>query len=667
MMKVNGIFQAAAEFDFRVAWLSGIATVCCLLFACPDMRAQSSSEAIDLDSLWSVWNDSDADVRSRAEALGTVAWEGNLFSRPDSALVLAEMLFRFCDSNGFFELAGNALNTEAVAYYVKGDFKQAVTAYERTIAYAEAKSEEGVYIAALGNLGIVLQELGDHSRAMECYMKSLSYHEQEEQRSELSGTLNNIASLYLDLGDLDNGMLYMRKALDAAHADGDLEDIALTTGNIGEIHLLMGQADTALVWLSKALEMSEPLGDGFRRAQFLMAVGDVLLVLNRPHEAIGKVRESILIAEQVGDTQGISRGQTSLARCHLLLGQHREATEVGERALSLARETGSVSDLVDVAKVLYEGYSALGSYRKALAMHEFHILMRDSLTRADSQREVIRLEMQYDFERKEALARAEEEKRDALAKEEIRRKNLQRNASVGGLVLMVLLAGVFLVQRNRIGKEKERSEELLLNILPEETAKELKEKGEAEARLINEVTVLFTDFKGFTAMSEQLSPKDLVKDLHLCFSLFDQICENNNIEKIKTIGDAYMAAGGLPTPNTTHAHDVVKAALEMAQVVEEGKAKKIAAGLPYFEVRIGIHTGPVVAGIVGIKKFQYDIWGDTVNTASRMESSGEVGKVNISEATYALVKDDFNCTFRGEIEAKGKGKLGMWFVASKQT
>lgn len=230
---------------------------------------------------------------------------------------------------------------------------------------------------------------------------------------------------------------------------------------------------------------------------------------------------------------------------------------------------------------------------------------------------------------------------------------------------MLLLALMFFVQRNRIGKERDRSDNLLLNILPVTVAEELKEKGEAEARLIHEATVLFTDFKGFTALSEKVTPKELVKDLHECFSLFDNICEKHGIEKIKTIGDAYMAAGGLPTPNATHAQDVVKAALEMAKVVEEGKAKKIASGLPFFEIRIGIHTGPVVAGIVGVKKFQYDIWGDTVNTASRMESSGEVGKVNISQTTYELVKDQFNCEYRGEVEAKGKGKLKMYFVESK--
>ncbi|MBK6830929.1 MAG: hypothetical protein IPG92_09445 [Flavobacteriales bacterium] len=184
--------------------------------------------------------------------------------------------------------------------------------------------------------------------------------------------------------------------------------------------------------------------------------------------------------------------------------------------------------------------------------------------------------------------------------------------------------------------EKERSDELLRNILPDEVAEELKAKGHADAKHFDNVTILFTDFKGFTEASEKLSPQELVEELNTCFKAFDGIITARGIEKIKTIGDAYMCAGGLPVPSSSTPAGVVHAALEMQAFMIARKKERDAARMPFFEMRVGIHTGPVVAGIVGVKKFAYDIWGDTVNTASRMESSGEVGQVNISESDVCV-------------------------------
>jgi len=199
--------------------------------------------------------------------------------------------------------------------------------------------------------------------------------------------------------------------------------------------------------------------------------------------------------------------------------------------------------------------------------------------------------------------------------------------------------------------------------LPAEVAEELKEKGSAKAKLYSNVSVLFTDFVDFTQIAEELSPDQLVAELNECFSAFDRIITRHGLEKIKTVGDAYIAVSGLPAENARHAHDVVSAALEIRDFMQSRKQ----ANADAFGIRLGIHSGPLVAGIVGVKKFAYDIWGDTVNTAARMEQHSEAGKINISAATHALLSDEFVCSFRGELEAKHKGKLGMYFVSGARS
>lgn len=210
-----------------------------------------------------------------------------------------------------------------------------------------------------------------------------------------------------------------------------------------------------------------------------------------------------------------------------------------------------------------------------------------------------------------------------------------------------------------LSKEKKKSDDLLYNILPYETAQEIKLNGKAEPRFYPSASVLFTDFQGFTNISANLSPSELVIELNECFKAFDEIVEKYGVEKIKTIGDAYMAVGGVPVPSSIHTENVIKAAIDIREFIANRKASNQGIG---FELRIGVHTGPVVSGIVGTKKFQYDIWGDTVNIAARMESNSEPGKINISESTYQIIKDQFECEYRGEMDVKGKGNMRMYFV-----
>jgi len=227
-----------------------------------------------------------------------------------------------------------------------------------------------------------------------------------------------------------------------------------------------------------------------------------------------------------------------------------------------------------------------------------------------------------------------------------------------------IFTGILVIALTKnLNQERRKSDRLLLNILPESVADELKRNDRVEPLQYESATVLFTDFVGFTHIAEGLTPSELIRELDRCFSHFDRIVKKHHLEKIKTIGDSYMAAGGLPRPNRTHAVDSVLAALEIQRSMAEMKSQREREGRPYWQLRLGIHTGTLVAGVIGQEKFAYDVWGDTVNTASRMESSGVAGRINISAATFEAVKEFFECEYRGKIEAKSKGEIDMYFVS----
>jgi class 3 adenylate cyclase len=292
------------------------------------------------------------------------------------------------------------------------------------------------------------------------------------------------------------------------------------------------------------------------------------------------------------------------------------------------------------------------------------------LYNTNEDKKIQQLQFNFNIDKKEAeisLLTKDQALKDATIQ---RQKILNYAAVVTGFLLLLVIGGFYnrykyVRKTNKIIKEqRDRSKELLLNILPEETAYELEKNGHAQTRYYDNVTVLFTDFKGFSSIAGKLTPQDLVAELNDDFIAFDEIVNRFGLEKIKTIGDAYMCAGGIPTVNNTHPVDAVVAGLAMQEFMAKRIQERNARGQEGWELRIGIHTGPVVAGVVGKMKYAYDIWGDTVNIASRMESNGEPGKVNVSSATYNLIKENYQCLYRGKISAKNIGEVDMYFVDS---
>ncbi|MBK9147821.1 MAG: tetratricopeptide repeat protein [Flavobacteriales bacterium] len=625
---------------------------------------QFANAQTNLDSLYAVWLDESHTDSVRLAAYKVYVLQGFAYSKPDTVEVLVAALHRYAEEHDYPKAAAEGFNIQGNAYLVRGDVPHTLEYFQKALAIRESIGDNLGIAGSLGNIGLTYSLFGYAPLALEYLQKARAMSEEFGYHSIHMNALIAIGQVYTDQQDLPQALEYLEKALVIAEEGGYEGQIATIEGQIANVYGYQGDQTRSLEYNERALAHMEKSGNRVTAAQVLSNMAESYRDQGDFARATEHFEAALAIQRELGLPWGIATSLAGIGTIHLDQGNERLAQPYCEDALFIAKENGIMDIQTRACRCLYRYHQLSGNSTKALEYLERYIVLKDSLLNTENTKKLAQMEMQYTFDKKEAATQAEQEKKDAVAAEEMEKQKLVRNGFMGGFAVVLLFAGVFLTQRNRIGKEKARSEELLLNILPEEVAEELKAKGSAEAVHIDQVTVLFTDFKGFTAMSEVLSPKDLVNDLNLCFSEFDMITSKHGIEKIKTIGDAYMAAGGLPTPNTTHATDVINAALEMRDFIAEGKARKVAAGLPFFEIRVGIHTGPVVAGIVGVKKFQYDIWGDTVNIASRMESSGEVGQVNISEATYALVKDEPGLAFtpRGKVQAKGKGEMEMYFV-----
>jgi class 3 adenylate cyclase len=355
---------------------------------------------------------------------------------------------------------------------------------------------------------------------------------------------------------------------------------------------------------------------------------------------------------------------TYMSDLYLNQGDWDAALGYAQRSLELAEKYGLKDEISKANLQLSKLYEGSGNAEASLKYFKDHISYKDSVNNISAVQQMANIRTDFEISQKQLEV-------DLLNQQ----KRNQRIVVIATIIALILIIGlaIGLFRRNKfiektkqlVEIEKDRSDKLLLNILPEGTAKELKDNGKVNPQKFDSVTVMFTDFEAFTKYSQDLTPELLVKSVDYHFSKFDQIIEKYGLEKIKTIGDSYMCAGGLPIATKDHAQKMLHAAFEIRDFIENIKSSEVRE-ITHFNIRIGIHTGPVVAGVVGIKKFAYDIWGDTVNIASRLESNSEPGKINISENTYQLIKDSFECEYRGEIKAKNKGMMKMYYVHQKK-
>lgn len=540
------------------------------------------------------------------------------------------------------------------------DYSKKLAYSEELISLAKENGNFDYLYFGLVRKGDAQQFVGDLEEALASYFKSAQVAKQEKFISREGGSYGAIADIYSISNNHKNAMLYYKKAITSLRNTSDTLALASVILNAGDELFRNKEYDAAIINFNESGALFESVNYDVGKAYTLGNIGMVYANTSKNDLAEKNINEAIRILQESQDYNPISVYLMSMADIYLEKEEHQTAINYAHKSLSLAKEFGLKEQIVDANLKLSQLYELIGELVVSYNHYKDHIAYRDSLINIKTVQNLAEQRSDFEVSQKQIEVDLLEQKR----------KN-QRIVVIAtgialffiGLLAILLYRRYVFVRKTKqiIEEERDRSDRLLLNILPEETAAELKQSGAVKAKKYEAVTVLFSDFKGFTAYSEKLSPETLVETVGFYFSRFDAIMDKYGLEKIKTIGDAYMCAGGLHQQTADHAHKMISAAMEIVDFVEETK-NDVAANELSFDIRIGINTGPVVAGVVGTKKFAYDIWGDTVNVAARMETLSEPGKINISESTYNLIKDRWTCAYRGEIEVKNRSALKMYFV-----
>ncbi len=592
--------------------------------------------------------------------------KGYFTSDATKALNLATQALNQAKQLGLKKEEGYAYKNIGITYYFQGKYIEALENYNNSLAIFKS-IKDYVGIANLqNNIGAVYYDRADYARALEFYLQSLKNSETAGDKLRILSALNNIGGVYsINPATKKKALEYYLRALDLCKELGSTNEMGAISTNIGEIYFAENDDTRALYYFNQSLKA---YGETEGSLNAYNALGRLYAREGKFEQAASFHNKALNLAMKLENDLSILQSLMGLANVHVKQGDFKKAIEYFKQAEIPASRAEENDDTKDLYREMSIAYMKTGDYKNAYHYQALFSDLKDTIYNLATDKKLGSLQFDFDLHKKEGEIKLLTKDKE-LAELSLVRQKLTRNAFGIGMLLVFMIA--LLIYRNYKSKVKtnkildqqnKQIEMLLLNILPAEVAHELQESGEATPRDYESVSVLFTDFKGFTTLTEKMDPGELVKELSDCFIAFDNIIGKYNLEKIKTIGDSYMCAGGLPKPDKNHAMNIVRASLEIQSFMQEHNRRKEERGLPPWHLRIGIHAGPVVAGVVGKRKYAYDIWGSTVNIASRMESNGEPGRVNISSSVYELVKNDFPCSYRGKIHAKNVGDIDMYFV-----
>lgn len=624
-------------------------------------------------------------------------------------------------------LSGNSLQAGRAAVFMgnvaqrHGEYLKALELYQLARESFEAIGDSGRIAITLGNIGRAYRNLSDYTIAAEYYHKALVLDEELGNWHGVAEHTGNLGNLFLLMSDYPNALTHYHKALSLAEETGNARAIAIHTGNLGNIYLLFADYPNALSLFHKSLALAEVSDNASDTATQLGNIGNIYLAMKEYHIALEYYHKALAIKERLGDRVGVAAQIGNIAAVHFFLHDYAMSLQYYQHALHIHNELGNKAGSADVymnigsnCKIMGDHAGAMDYCNKAL---ELYTEVNNNAGIANCTQNIGALysdddNADYDpILAERYLLRAKELFEELGAKKELYEthyclavlfqlthnweKAFTHHQLFYALEKEVLneeaqkQAERLNYERKTAEREKqaaveraryEATEQLLHNVLPPEIARKMLGGAQLIAEKLNSVSVLFADIVEFTTLSQGISPEELVRGLNAIFTIFDELAEKYGLEKIKTMGDAYMVVSGAPIPRPDHARALAFMAFDMMEAVK--LFNPIATGKP-LRLRIGIHSGEVVAGVIGKKKYTYDLWGDAVNTASRMESHSEAGRIHVTEefvnqltmdnGEWIMKQDDIIKSLsidnyqlsiipRGEIEIKGKGLMKTYFL-----